>query len=80
MIWTEDGVWLQTHVDGVLKLSGLGRFPLESVEEFCLLRRIPLSVRRPGCLERGNQSVSGRNLAFPVASKLPCPGQGLKSS
>lgn len=48
MIWTPDGVWLQTTAEGVVRLSGLGLLPVWSVEEFCRRRRIALFIRNGG--------------------------------
>lgn len=54
MIWTENGVWLQTtDSEGRLRLSGCGKLSLASVQAFCQRRRIPLSVVGRATAARG---------------------------
>jgi hypothetical protein len=49
MIWTPDGVWLQTFDErGVMHLSGCGRMRLHQVEVFCRDRGIELLVKTAG--------------------------------
>lgn len=49
MIWTPDGVWLQTGAeDGALRLSHCGVIPLDEVKGFCGRIRLWLEVRIPG--------------------------------
>lgn len=52
MIWTKDGVWLQTHDSmGCMHLSGCGKLSLHSVEVFCRDRGITLYVKTAGGAE-----------------------------
>lgn len=52
MIWTPDGVWLQTFDQmGAMKLSGCGKIALHSVEFFCASRGIPLLIKTEGARE-----------------------------
>lgn len=52
MIWTKDGVWLQTFDEtGTMRLSGCGQLSLHSVEVFCRDRGITLYMKSPGADE-----------------------------
>ena len=49
MIWTPDGVWLQTgHDEGGVRLSHCGVIPLDEVKHFCARTWTWLEVRVPG--------------------------------
>lgn len=68
MIWTPDGVWLQTlGVDGRRRSSYCGRLSLASASAFCGERKLRLHVaaqvdRRPGVVDRacGELERAGR--------------------
>lgn len=63
MIWTPDGVWLQTYdSEGNMKLSGCGKLSRPAVEFFCASRGIELSIRNADARElRANGTVSLNN-------------------
>lgn len=49
MVWTAEGVWLQTFDDqGQMRLSGCGQISLESVKFFCKTRGLQLTIVEAG--------------------------------
>lgn len=47
IIWTENGVWLQTFdSDGRMRLCDCGRITLDSVEAFARAKGLVLDIRR----------------------------------
>lgn len=44
LLWTRDGVWLQTWDNGAMRSSYCGRISLESVTEFAGTRGMTLHV------------------------------------
>lgn len=45
MIWTKDGVWLQTYAeDGAVRLSGCGKMDYAECQKFCFLHDLALTV------------------------------------
>jgi len=59
MIWTESGVWLQTiDGEGRVRLSGLGKLSLVSVQDFCRRHKLPLSVVGRAPAARGMLSAT----------------------
>jgi hypothetical protein len=67
MIWTPDGVWLQTYDEtGARRLSGCGRMRLHQVEVFCRDRGIDLLVKTAG----GAEVRPGRKLSAATSQRL----------
>ena len=65
VLWTEDGVWLQTFdVGGTMRLSGLGRMSLHGVEIFCEERGLAFEVLLRGeTLGAGGAGGRGQRMA-----------------
>lgn len=63
MIWTPDGVWLQTRSEGRLRSSWCGRLSLASVSQFCAAKRLDLVVmKRPDAGTAGGSGAPSRRV------------------